>query len=292
MAFLDQRYSVAEDLAKQAIQLNPEIFTAYSLLSEIHMARNDKARAMTALFNGAHTRPNDTELWYKVGKLIMEVAGDKRSSALQDAIYCYNRVLDSFRLHVEARFERASLHREAGNSRRASLDYIRLLKQLPHDTGVLRRLAETYIDLGQSAPAIEQYDISIAHFQSLDQGTIGRFTWSDLNIYAELFMNSTTSTEFNTALSKVKSASRWLLHRRDEYFWDKYNEDDREFDAADEPRRTEVPEYDPGRYDIATYGEGLPLEIRVKLGLFRFNLGDDQVGEAMVSVSAAKWGDC
>ena len=284
MAFLDQRYSDAEDLVKQAIQLNPEIFTAYSLLSEIHMARNDKARAMTALFNGAHTRPNDIDLWCKVAKLIMEVAGDNRSSAIQDAIYCYNRVLESFNLHVEARFGRAALHREAGNSRRACLDYLRLIKQLPHNTGVLRHLAETYIDLGQTEPAIAQYDISIKHYQSIDQDIVGAFTWSDLNIYAELFMNSNDSAEFAGGLSKVKRVSRWLLHRGEESFWDNYNEDDREFDAVDEPRRIEVSEYNPSKYDLTTYGEGLPLEVRVKLGLFRLNLGDDQIDEAMVGV--------
>lgn len=284
VAFVDQRYSDAEDMAKQAIQLNPEIFTAYSLLSEIHMARNDKARAMTALFNGAHTRPNDTDLWCKVAQLIMEVAGDgeSRSSAIQDAIYCYNRVLDSNRLHFEARFERAALHREAGSSRRAVLDYTRLLRQAPHDNGVLRHLAETYIDLGECEPAIAQYDSSIAHYRALDQDIVGAFTWSDLNIYAELFMNSADATELTTALSKVKSVSRWLLRRGDECFWDKYNADDREFDAADEPRRTEVPEYSTGNYDLTTYGEGLPLEIRVKLGLLRLNLGDDHLDEAMV----------
>lgn len=287
LAFLDQRYSEAEDLAKQAIQLNPEIFTAYSLLSEIHMAQNDKARAMKALFSGAHTRPNDTDLWYKVGKLVIETAGDNRSSAIRDAIYCYARVLEVNRLHVEARFARAALHREAGNSRRACLDYLRLIKQLPHDTGVLRHLAETYIDLGQSEPAIEQYDTSIAHYRSLNRDIIGAFTWSDLNIYAELFMNSNVSaqdvsTQFVGALSKVKSVSRWLLRRGEETFWDNYNEDDREFDAADEPRRIEVPEYSPDKHDLADYGEGLPLEIRVKLGLFRLNLGDDYIDEAMV----------
>jgi len=290
VAFVDQRYSNAEDLAKQAIQLNPEIFTAYSLLSEIHMARNDKARAMTALFNGAHTRPNDTDLWCKVGKLIMEVAGDgdNRSSAIQDAIYCYNRVLDSNRLHFEARFERAALHREAGSSRRAALDYTRLMKQAPHDNGVLRHFAETYLDLGECEPAIAQYDASIAHYRALNQDTVGAFNWSDLNIYAELFMSSTDSAEFNTALLKVKSVSRWLLGRGDEHFWDNYHEDDREFDAADEPRRAQVPEYSPGNYDLTTYGEGLPLEIRVKLGLLRLNLGDDHLDEAMVGELASE----
>lgn len=290
MAFVDRRYSDAEDLAKQAIQLNPEIFTSYSLLSEIHVARNDKARAMTALFNGAHTRPNDTDVWCKVAKLIMEVAGDgdNRRSAIQDAIYCYNRVLDTNRLHFEARFERAGLHREAGSSRRAALDYSRLIKQAPHDNGVLRHLAETYIDLGECGPAIARYETSIAHYRPLDQDTAGAFNWSDLNIYAELFMSSTDPAEFITALSKVKSVSRWLLRRGDEHFWDNYNEDDREFDAADELRRAQVPEYIPGSYDLTTYGEGLPLEIRMKLGLFRLNLGDDHLDEAMVGELALK----
>ena len=283
LAFIKEDYDAAEELAKQAIQCNPEIFTAYSLLSEVHMARGDRSRATHALFNGAHTRPRDTALWTKVAKLIMEIAGDDRASAYPDAIYCYNRVIGSDSSHIEARYDRAALHREFGNERRAAYDYVRLLRLLPHDTTVLRNLAEVYIEIGEGARAIDYYDASITHFQSLQQSNITAFTWSDLNIYAELFMYSAEGEEIAKGILKVKNVCRWLLNRGENHFWDRYTHDDREFDATDDPRRVLVPEFNRDQHDLSSYGDGLPLELRIRLGLLRLELGEDHFEEAVVS---------
>ena len=281
MAFIDQDYERAAELATKAISNNPEIFTAHSLLSEVHFAQGDKARATTALFHGAHTRPRDTQIWNKVAELILERAGDDRASAIPDAIYCYNRIIGADPSHVEARYQRASLHRELGNKKQAASDYRRLLKQLPHDTRVLRHIAEIYIEIGGSSKAIECYNDSITHYRNAEPKDVTSFSWSDGNIYAELFMYS---EDFKTGLLKVKEVCRWLLGREEEDYWNWFQEDDREFDADDEPRRNEIQHYVAGKYEIASYGEGLPLELRVKLGLFRLRLGYDHFEEAMVSV--------
>ena len=282
MAFVHQDYITAEELAKQAIQKNPEIFAAYSLLAEIHMARNDKGRAMQALFNGAHTRATDPEVWRKVAKLIMEVAGDDRESGIPDAIYCYNQIIQVRRTDIEARLERAALHREAGSVKRAIYDYVRALQELPHNTEILRQLAELYIESDRLSEAVNYYDKAILHHQSLQTNADPPFTWSDLNIYAELLTHFTEPAAIRTGLGKVKRVCRWLLGRQDETFWDEYTDDDREFDARDEPRRSHAQEFVAGKYDIKAYGEDLPLEVRIKLGLFRLSTGNDELDEAMV----------
>ena len=149
MAFIDQDYDRAAELARAAISNNPEIFTAHSLLSEVHLVQGDKARATTALFHGAHTRPRDTQIWSKVAELILERAREDRVSAIPDAIYCYNRIINADSAHIEARYQRASLHREIGNNKQAASDYRHLSEQLPHNTTVLRHLAEAYIEIGE-----------------------------------------------------------------------------------------------------------------------------------------------
>ena len=282
MAFIHQDYTTAEEFAKQAIQENPEIFAAYSLLAEIHMARDDKSRAMQALFNGAHTRARDTEVWHKVAKLIMEVAGDDRESGIPDAIYCYNQIIQVARTDVEARLERAALHRETGSTKRAIYDYVRSLQDLPHNTGILRHLAELFIESGRLSEAVRYYDEAILHHQSLQANALPAFTWSDLNIYAELLTHFTDPAAIKIGLEKVKRVCRWLLGRKDESFWDEYTSDDREFDARDEPRRSHTQGFLAGRYDIKAYGENLPLELRIKLGLFRLTIANDELDEAMV----------
>ena len=157
MAFIDHDYEEAEQLALQAILMNPEMFPAHSLLSEIHMARGDRAKALAALFNGAHTRPRDTQVWLKVAQLILERAGEDKISATRAAIYCYNRTIAVDKTDVRARYKRAALNRDLGRVNKAVSDYKYLLKQFPHETTVLRLLAETYIDLDEIEGALYYY---------------------------------------------------------------------------------------------------------------------------------------
>ncbi len=279
-AFIDHDYDKADDFAQRAIFANPEMFAAHSLLSEIHLARGDKNKALTALFNGAHTRPRDVQVWSRVADLILERAGDDRMAALNDAIYCYNRIIGVDATNMYARYQRAALNRELGYNGRAVLEYERMLKLLPHDTTVLRHLAEVCIDLGEVERAKTHYDVSIAYYLSDEKKASGMiFSWSDINIYGELF---SLLRRYAEGISRLTSLSRWLLGRGRETYWDDIVEDDREWDSKDMPRRSQVQHFSPGQYGSMTYGDGLPLEIRIKLGIYRLRLGN-HVKEALVS---------
>lgn len=279
-AFIDGDYDRAIDLVSQAIQINPEMFAAHSLLSEIFLAKGQKDKALTAIFNGAHTRPKDPTVWTKVAKLVLELAGDDRQAALNDVVYCYSRLIDIDPKNCNFRFQRAAVYREQGYNGRAATDYERILKKMPHNTRALRHLAETYIDLNDVQKAIDHYAISIDHYLSLNSDKVSGFSWSDVNIYVELFGYT---GRYKEGLEVLKSLSRWLLGRRDDSIWDEI--DDREWDADDFPRRIESPGYNPGSFSRDAYGLGLPLELRIRMGIFRLKMGDKHRDEAMVSLS-------
>ena len=279
MAFIDHQYEEAEELALQAILLNPEMFPAYSLLSEIHMAQGDSVKALAALFNGAHTRPGDTQVWSKVAQLIIERAGDDKLSVARDAMYCYNRVIAVDKTDVRARFERAVLYRDLGHERRAAYDYEYLLKQFPHDRAILRLLAETCIDMNDVDRAIYQYHESLSHYRAKEPEQAISVVWSDINIYIEMYG---IQQDYEKGLSQIKSLSRWLLGRGSDSLWEAVVEDDREWDSEDKPRRAQVEGFIPGLYRPSAYGDGLPLELRIKLGVYRLNLGGKNIDEAMV----------
>ena len=280
-AYIEGHLDLAEELASQAILENPEMFTAHSLLSEIHMRRGYGDRALLALFNGAHTRPRDVETWAKVADLAFEVAQD-RESALLDAVYCYNRIIGADRDNTEARLRRAEFNNAAGRHKRAIYDYWQLLRSEPHNLEYLRYMAEACIGMSATEKAIEYYDRAIAHYQAQEPDEPTTFSWSDANIYAELYL---PSGDFVQAISRLKSISRWLLGRGREGFWDRYTDDDREFDKGDHPRRTEVHDFGSHRGDRIVYGDGLPLELRVRLGIFRLKLNLQSLDEAMASPS-------
>lgn len=264
---------------KRAIQVNPEMFAAHSLLSEILLAQGEKDKAVAALWNGAHTRPRDPTVWYKVAKLIQERAGDDRQKTLDSMIHCYSRIIEIDPKSYNARFQRAAAYRELGHNGKAASEYERILKELPHNIRALRHLAETYIDMQNVQKAIEYYIAAIEYYMSVETDESMEFSWSDVNICAELFAYINDSAK---GLQLLSSVSRWLLGRRDDYIWDDVD-DDREWDAADIPRRIKTDGFIPDIYAIDSYGLGLPMELRIKLGTFRLKLGDRYFDEALVN---------
>lgn len=277
-AFIDGDYAHASDLVRRAIQINPEIFAAHSLLSEILLAQGEKDKALTALFSAAHTRPRDPTVWAKVAKMILDRAGDDRARALNDVVYCYSRVIDIDPRNFNARFQRAAAYRELRHNGRAATEYERLLKEIPHNPRALRHLAETYIDLDDVQRAVDHYADSVKYYLSQDPEQVPDFSWSDINIYAELYGYL---GQHEKGIIAIKSLSRWLLGRKDDTMWEDVNEDDREWDEEDFPRRIKTEGFMPKQWPREYYGLGLPLELRVKLGLFRLKVGHER--EALVS---------
>ena len=279
MAFIDKRYQQAEQLALRAIHINPEMFPAHSLLSEIHMARGERTKAVAALFNGAHTRPRDIKVWSKLAQWILDCAGNDRALAARDAIYCYSRILAVDKDCATIRHQRAILYYDSGHISRAATDFHWLLRNSPHNIAILRHLAEAYVDLGEIDRALTLYDHSLRHYRKDESELPISVSWSDINIYSELLG---LKRENRQAVFQIRSLSRWLLGRRSENYWDSYDEDDREWDVDDQPRRVDVENYIPGQYAASTYGDGLPLELRVKLGVYRLRLGSQYLDESLV----------
>lgn len=277
-AFIERDYDRAGELVKKAIQINPEMFSAHSLLSEILLAQGETDKAVTALFSGAHTRPKDPRVWATVAKLLLERAGDNRQPVLKDVIYCYSRVIEIDQKNLEVRFQRAAIYRELGYNGRASTEYERLLRELPYDTEILRHVAELSIDSNEPDKAIGYYENAINHYQTHEDEDGFVFSWSDVNICIELYAFAHRHKE---GLEMLKSLSRWVLGRKTDSMWEKFYEDDREWDADDSPRRIKTSGFEPGLYSRDSYGSGLPLELRVKMGVFRLNMGPKYHDEAL-----------
>ncbi|KAL9005044.1 MAG: hypothetical protein Q9188_002151 [Gyalolechia gomerana] len=275
-AFIDADYETAEQLTLEAILLNPEMYAAHSLLSEIHSARGDHRKALTALFNGAHTRPRDIEAWETLAHMLLARL-DEENSAVTDALYCYSRIVQVDPQNVHARHQRAALNRRLGYVGRAATEFEHLLKILPHDLTILRSLAELYTGTDRAHRAVEHYGASIRFYQAQEPKEAKTFTWSDVNIYVELFADQ---QRYLDGISEIKSLSRWLLGRRGDTAWENFQEDDREWDMDDYPRRIRVEGFKTGFHADISYGKGMPLELHVKLGTYRLKSDERQIEEA------------
>ncbi|KAJ5893348.1 hypothetical protein N7495_005039 [Penicillium taxi] len=278
-AFIDGNYELAQERTMDAIHVNPEMFPAHLLLSEIFLAQGQKDKALGALFSGAHTRPRDRNVWLQIADLILQRAGEDRQPALNDVVYCYSRVLDiAPKKEIDVRYARAAIYMEQGYIGKAAQEYERILRARPHNTKALCLLAEALIQTREFSKAINYWSESVEHFISLDPIDAPEFSWSEINIYVELFGYV---EQYEQGLVALKTLARWLLGRKEDYFWEDFTDDDREWDLQHSPRRIKTDGFIPGQWPDDSYGLGLPLELRIKMGIFRLRMGEHYYADAL-----------
>ncbi|KAF2814874.1 TPR-like protein [Mytilinidion resinicola] len=285
-SYINRDFKTAAEYAMTAIQLNPEIFATHSLLSEIYLDMGDEQRSIEALIVGAPTK-RDKHLWFHVLQRVWDLDEKKypmytRNTKIGVAISCLREILIIDPRDYEARHEKLKIELELGNVAKA-VSLCRLMLEIkPHETDILREMArictkdakgQRYLDT-----ASKSFENSINHFITNEEFSNSSFDWSLLNYYLEIVEKQ---KEHKKAVAQAKRLSRWLLGRKDEVFWDELD-DDREWDIALELRRTDVAGFELGKYPLGTYGAGLPMEVRVKMGTNRLRMsGLDNYEEAM-----------
>ena len=274
----EQDNAKAMRLIQQAIGINPEIYSAHALLSEILFADGEDQKAVDALYLGAHSAPRDPDIWQGVADTCVRLTTIDREIALRQALNCYRRILDIDEKNYDALFQRAAIYYELGNLKRALSEYNSLLKALPHNTSIIRQKVRVLTDLKRIDEAIQLCEATIAHGKGTGDGAEDEFSWPDIIVYTDIFARC---DQFDEAIARLKRLSRWLVNRDMEDYWDEIVEDDREWDAEHEPRRIEVEGFHPHLFPIESFGQALPLELRVKLGLYRLAEGIDSRIEAL-----------
>ncbi|KAL9107862.1 MAG: hypothetical protein Q9227_007280 [Pyrenula ochraceoflavens] len=262
--------SKALDAVQQAIALNPEVHAAHALLASVYKEQGELGKCAQALFLGAHANPRQSRVWRSAIEAFAEYLDnfdmDNRESVIGRIAYCYHRLINLNPNDYESILRRAMLEKERNRKGHALNQLQALLTQLPHNTEVLQLIAEICLDLKQTSLALTLYDDCITFNRSLNESSI-HFSFSDILTYVELLA---FDGNISDAIKALKSLSRWLLGRQAETYWDNVQDDDREWDAEDSPRRQKISEFRPNRFSLHTYGYGLPLELRIKLGLMRF----------------------
>lgn len=287
--YLNNDFEAAASYANEAVEKNPEIFAAYSLLSEIltHMGQDEDA--LTVLFAGAITK-RDAALWWHIGERYLELIKENTNAKIieerqEQALYAFSFVIKLDPLDYDARVEKLNLLLQMGKPDKARVHCKTMAKLRPHDLSVVRQYAELCA-LSRHREEINRartaYERSIEIYSKGKTLGSADEQWSHLYVYIDLVEKDGGAKE---AITLLKRLARWLLGRKDETFWDDYQDDDREFDFDNEPRRSTVPAFanSPHANDPSKYGAGLPIELRIKLGMLRLGLGSASRAEAFVS---------
>jgi general transcription factor 3C polypeptide 3 (transcription factor C subunit 4) len=274
-AFELQNYLEAKSIAFEIIRINAETYEAWTLLAGTFQELGDMDNAVMAYVIAAHFRPKIISSWLAAAKFALEETGEHRSKYFASVQFCYAAAIRNDPKNVDAHLGKAYIYLERGNSRLAVSEFKFVLEARPHDIQIIRSLAEAYVDQGEIQNAIDLYKETISHFKSTPEES-DLFSWTDADVYSELYASL---GQHDLAIRELKCIARWLLGREDENFWDEVTYDDCEWDT-DHSRRSKIPAFGLDNYALSSYGGGLPLDLRVKLGLYRLRLG--HYDEAMV----------
>ncbi|TVY19441.1 Transcription factor tau subunit sfc4 [Lachnellula arida] len=266
--FLREEYHEAKKLAIEIIAMNAETLEAWTLLATIWKELGRIEHAITCLMFAAHMRPKHLEMWFNFAEFALQETGDKRPDFLFHAQFAYAAAIRNDYTSVKAHIGKARCYVERGMPPNALKEYHAILDLKPHDMEILEEVAMLCIDMDNVNPAQELYRKSIAHLRGSPDTTGSSFSWTDVDTYLELYGHA---RQYEDAIKELKSLARWLLGREEETFWDDVTADDREWDASN-TRRLAIDAFKGDKYPDSSYGPGLPIELRIKLGLYRLHL--------------------
>ncbi|RSM02480.1 hypothetical protein CEP52_007914 [Fusarium oligoseptatum] len=277
-AFLSGDYSRALDLVFEVIRINAETHQAWTTLSSIFREQGDLSKALSAMVYAAHLRPKDVSGWLQCASFALDTIEDDEAGNLNTARLCYSAALRADHTNIDARLGKGLVCHRQGHLAAALSDYKTVLKHRPYDLEIVRKLAEACLDNKQADTAVPSAIAAYKRFfdhEKSDPSPDMQAPWHDIGIYVDLFA---ATGRYQDAIYQAKSLSRWLLGRDAETFWDNWQSDDREWDGDDE-RRLYVPEYTAGAWSPELYGQSFPWDLRARLAIYRFRLGDED--EAM-----------
>ncbi|KAK5173018.1 transcription factor TFIIIC subunit tfc4 [Saxophila tyrrhenica] len=280
-AYLDNDLEAAKEYTLAALKVNPEVWASYSLLFEITQKQGLEIESIQVLASGAPVK-RDPETWVEVANRLRALKGEDISEVEREFVLkCYEEAIKLEANNFSARRARMQLYCEVGYWHKARKECATILSLHPENLEILwqyAKLCDTSGLLDDIRGAIDFYQR--AFYLQSNQPTFGpaEEQWDHLNMYLEMVIKTGPAWK---GLQDLKRIARWFLGRHRERFWEDVTQDDREFDEGPE-RRILLPQVQLGlaSQDSSLYGLGLPIELRVKLGIFRLQMGSDCHSEA------------
>jgi general transcription factor 3C polypeptide 3 (transcription factor C subunit 4) len=232
-------------------------------------------KALAAMVYAAHLRNKDVSGWMNCAAFALDlVKDDEDEENLQMARLCFSAALRADPTHVEARLGKAAICHRRGHLHAAIAEYKMVLRTRPNDLDLVRKLAEACVDNKNAEAALPSAIEAYSRYFAIARANTADYAdpalWHDINIYVELYASL---NRFQDAVHELRALSRWLVGRASEHYWDQWQSDDREWDI-DNDRRSQDSNFAVENADMRLYGSALPLELRVRLAIYRIRLGD------------------
>ena len=273
-AFLNGNYEEALEFALLAVRANSEMYAAHHLVYQVLQLQGRERDAFEAQTLGAVTK-RDAKLWVELAQRLLAFEGeDQRGDDVERAIVFYRTAIILDKGAYEPRVQKLSLYLDLEDWNKARRDCKAIVQKWPDELDkvmLYAELCERTADASEWQRAVTAYQEAFKRYADEESFGDSEQQWTHLNVYLDLM---TKLERWNQGVHELKRIARWFLGRKDDTFWDEFAEDDREFDINHQ-RRIHMWQFQQGRIsrNPMHYGEGLPMELRVKLGLFRLKMG-------------------
>ena len=282
-AYFAEDFETALEHIFNAIQINPEVYHGHVLFSEILEKQGRVRDAVYAITNGAAVK-RDPAVWIQVAERYLAFGDeDQDPNDIHSALKCYSEAAKLDRDNCEIREAKLRILLELDDYMAARKECKALVRIRPAELDYVRQFASLCNMTGEKEDRERAHMAYETAFKLLgNQSSIGTpdEQWDHLNVYLDLLHRTYRPHQ---GIAQAKRLARWFLGRKQDTFWDGWDGDDREFDNENSSRRAHVPQYQHGRVsrDPLKYGDGLPLDIRVKMGMFRAQMGLTHQPEAL-----------
>ena len=258
----------------QAIGANPEVPHGHLLVARILEEQGRTRDAVYARTNAAAVQ-RKPETWVEVAERYLAFEGkDQDPNDTLSALNCYSQAVKLDMGNCDLREAKLRLYLELEDWPSARLECKGLVRLRPAELDYVRQ----YASLCNMTGRPDDRERALLAYETAFKIQVGALSpanpdeyWDHLNVFLDLLHRSNRPYD---GVVELKRLARWLLGRKEDIIWDAWNMDDREFDQ-DDVRRDQVWQFKKGlvTQDPSKYGDGLPLDIRVKMGMFRAQMG-------------------
>ncbi|CUA75319.1 General transcription factor 3C polypeptide 3 [Rhizoctonia solani] len=146
-------------LLQDVITIEPGVANAWGTLAFCYEDAGDSLRALKLRIMAAHLE-GDSDQWVELGLKSREIG------SMEQAVYCYRNAARLDKTNPDILWDYAFCLRESGQTQKAIKTYESILQILPHDLTVLTQLRGLLVQTGDLARAKEYYWAAFEHYIS------------------------------------------------------------------------------------------------------------------------------
>ncbi|KAJ3131473.1 transcription factor TFIIIC subunit tfc4 [Physocladia obscura] len=296
LLYASQKFPEAIEILHEVIGADPQRADAWKMRAFLYEEQGDHEQAYKFNFIAAHMDRKDADLW----KRLAEISVAKEF--FEEALYCYAKAIKADPTDLESLLRRSLIFSNRGIIQKAISGFLTILKISPQNMQAITELARIYTQLHEIKPAIKLYEAAIDAdarnpIYAIEEDALDDDADEDDDD------NNDEDEDYYSELSGLKKppiSKKSAIDSGKERIWRVNYEmllklvnlyiKVEEYDNADIAIETVIGRLEHGVADIMNSNfvnesfVNLPIELRVKFGICKVWLGDNEAAKTHFAV--------